>query len=124
MSFEPVTVNIQRKTVTEDAGGGETYVLNNVYTNLTVTVHYPNKDSVDRHERADTRTAVGAGTFTRSDRVVFLEPWDGSVQVQVNDLVKPVPSVSWLPISMGVVAVRPYYDGPIGELQLDVEDVS
>src|SRR5690349_13677227 len=122
MSLVPLTVNIERRTPIEDAGGGETFTTATVYTGLTVTIGYPDKSAVNRDEIPTThRTDVGPGNFTRSDRVLFLDPWDGTVGVQVNDVVRPQPPIVWLPVTMNVVAVRPYYEqGGAGELQLDL----
>ena len=88
-----------------------------------MTAHFPDKDSVAREE-IGSGPASGPGTMTRSDRVLFLDPWDGSQLVRVDDLAVPNPAVAWLPASMRVVGVRPYEDGPNGELQLDCEDIS
>ncbi len=125
MSLVLITVNVERKTVTEDAGGGESFATSTVYNGLTVTIGYPDKSAVMRDEIPTThRTDVGPGNFTRSDRVLFLDPWDGTVMAQVNDVIRPQPPITWLPVTMNVVAVRPYYDeGGGGELQLDLEDV-
>lgn len=122
MSFTAVTIDIKRPSVTEDAGGGETRTLTTVYSGLSMTAHYPDKDSVMREETG-AGAASGPGTLTRSDRVLFLDPWDGTQVVRVDDLAIPNPAVAWLPASMRVVAVRAYEDGAFGELQLDVEDV-
>jgi hypothetical protein len=123
MSFTPVTIDIRRPTVTEDAGGGEARTYSTVYGGLAMTAHFPDKDSLYREETG-AGASSGPGTLTRSDRVLFMDPWDGSQSVRVDDLAVPNPVVAWLPASMRVVGVRPYEDGAMGELQLDVEDVN
>lgn len=122
MSFNPITVNIERPVVTEDAGGGETRTYSTVYSALSMTAHYPSLNAVAREE-VGAGPSSGPGTMTRSDRVLFLDPWTGAQVVRVDDVAVPSPSVAWLPARMRVVAVRPYEDGALGELQLDVEDV-
>ncbi len=126
MSLNAVSVNITRPTVTEDDGGGETTVYNTVYSGLSVTIGYPDKSAVERYETSGSRDfgTLGPGSLTRSDRVVFLDPWDGSVDIRVADRVVLVTPQTAMPAFMDVVAVRPYEDGPNGELQLDVDDVS
>lgn len=121
MSFTPITVSIERPVVTEDAGGGETRTYTTVYSGLSMTAHFQDKDSVYREETGNGASS-GPGTLTRTDRVLMLDPWVGTEVVLVDDVV--VSSVAWLPARMRVVAVRPYEDGAFGELQLDVEDVS
>ncbi len=122
MSFTPVTIDIKRSTTVEDEGGGETAPETTVYSGLSMTAHFPDKDSLYREETGS-GAASGPGTLTRSDRVLFLDPWDGTQVIRVNDIAVPNPAVSSLPARMRVVGVRPYEDGSLGELQLDVEDV-
>jgi hypothetical protein len=123
MSFTPITVNIERPVVTEDAGGGETRTYSTVYSGLPMTAHYPSKDALAREETG-AGPSSGPGVMTRSDRVLFLDPWSGAQAIQVDDVAVPTPAVAWLPARLRVVGVRPYEDGAFGELQLDVEDVS
>jgi hypothetical protein len=120
MSFTPVTFSIERTVDTEDAGGGETPVPFTVYPALVMTAHYPDMDAVNREETG-AGPASGPGTLTRSDRVLFLDPWSGTEAIRVDDVA--VSNVAWLPNRLRVVAVRPYEDGAFGELQLDCEDV-
>lgn len=122
MSFTPVTIDIKRIEPVQDDGGGETAPETTVYSGLSMTAHFPDKDSVTREE-IGAGASSGPGAMTRADRVLFLDPWDGTQVVSVNDLAVPNPAVAWLPARMKVVAVRPYEDGAFGELQLDVEDV-
>lgn len=131
MSLNPITVDVVRDEVTEDEGGGEDTAPVPVLTGLTVTISYPDKSALMRYERGAGPTS-GPGPLTRSDRVVFYEPWDGSVLIdgdtdiqQMTDArIVPNPPVSWLPAAMNVVGVRGYEDGSRGQLQLDVEDVT
>lgn len=123
MSLDTLTVDIQRDTATVTSYGGESYTSVTIYSGLAVTINYPNLNAVSRHE-TPSGNILGAGPRTKSDRVVFLDPWDGSVFIRVNDRVVPNPTRNELPSAFKVVAVRPYYDdGGAGELQLDVEDV-
>lgn len=122
MSFTAITVNIERPVITQDAGGGETRTYSTVYSGLSMTVHFPDKDSLTREETGSGASS-GPGTLTRSDRVLFLDPWAGTQVIRVDDVVVPSPAVAWLPARLRVVGVRPYEDGAFGELQLDVEDV-
>lgn len=121
MSLEFITFDVWRTVNQSDSGGGEIDIPNVLYAGLRGAFTYVDLSSVLREE-SGAGAASGPGTLTRSNRVVFLEPWDGSVQVHVDDYVKPNPSVVWLPESMRVVGVRGYPDDA-GELQLDVEDV-
>jgi hypothetical protein len=123
MSFTAITVNIERPVVTEDAGGGETRAYSTVYSGLAMTAHYPDKEAVMREETG-AGPSSGPGVMTRSDRVLFLDPWSGAQTILVDDVAVPAPAVAWLPARMRVVGVRPYEDGSFGELQLDCEDVS
>lgn len=124
MSFTPVTIDIKRTVPTEDAGGGEIAgVPGTVYSGLVFTAHYPDRDAVAREETG-AGASSGPGVLTRSDRVLFLDPWDGAQVVRVDDLAVPNPAVAWLPSQMRVVGVRAYADEVAGELQLDVEDIS
>lgn len=113
MSLEPITVDIQRDVITADAFGGETAVSSTVYSGLSVTIGYPSKNAVQRFEPQP-------GAQTKSDRVVFLDDWDGTVALLVNDRVVPNPAIATLPASFNVIAVRPYD----GQVQWDVEDVA
>lgn len=122
MSLNPLTVDILSDAVTEDDGGGEAVTPATIHSGLSVTISYPDKSSVNRFETAGGNTQ-GPGPLTKSERVVFIDPWDGTVLIERNDRVVPNPAVSWLPSELNVVAVRPYEDGSAGELQLDVEDV-
>lgn len=123
MSLNTITCDIKRDTVTADDGGGETAVAATIHALVEMTISYPNKSAVNRHELAGS-PGSGPGPLTRSDRVAFIEPWDTSLTVLVNDEVVPNPTLDYLPASMKVVAVRPYEDGAEGELQLDLEDVA
>src|SRR5512138_2643853 len=123
MSLLSVTVDIQRDTATATAGGGETLTTATPYTSLSCTIGYPDKSSVYRNETSG-RGTMGPGTRTRSDRVAYFDPWDGTTPtISINDRVVPNPAKAWLPTSMKVVAVRPYFDYASGELQLDLEDL-
>ena len=119
MSLVPFTADIKRDTMTATAGGGETAVSSTVYSGLNVTANFPDKNSVSRRESARGQNQ-GPGPLTRSDRVIVLDPWDGTVVIRVNDRVVPNPAKAELPTAWKVVGVRPYE----GELQLDCEDVS
>ncbi len=116
MSMEPITVDVERDTWTRDASGGRTAVSATVYSGLSVTISRPDKSS-------DTRFESTPGVQTKVDRVVFLEPWDGSVLIEVNDRIVPNPAISYLPAHFNVLFPRPYPDDG-GQLQLDVEDVN
>lgn len=118
MSLEPFTVDIVRDTATETAGGGETQVTSTVYTGLSVTVNYPSPRDVTRVEGG--RQTAGPGPLTRSQRVMILDPWDGTKLIRVNDRAVPNPTKAELPTAFKVVGVRPYED----LLELDVEDIS
>jgi hypothetical protein len=122
MSLQPITLDIERSIVTEDDGGGEAVSPNIIYAGLNGTVSFPDLDAVTREETG-AGPSSGPGTFTRSDRVVFIDPWDGTIQIEVSDVVKPNPTVNWLPAGMKVIAVREYPDDD-GQVQLDVEDVN
>jgi hypothetical protein len=122
MSLVAQTIDIWRSQTQSDAWGGETEIPALLFSGIETTISFPDKDPLATHDTGG-GTQQGPGPLTRADRVVFIDPWDGSWNVLVADHVKPNPPVDWLPAQMNVIGVRPYYDGSAGELQLDVEDV-
>ncbi len=120
MSLIQFTADVQRDTMTADSYGGETAVSSTIYSGLTVTANYRTPvRAVNRFESAPGNT-IGPGPLTDSRRIIFLDPWDGTQVIRVNDRFVPNPAKAELPTHFNVIGVRPYE----GEAQYDVEDVS
>lgn len=125
MSLELITIDVQRATVSPDDYGGEALTWAAVYSGKQVTIGFYSPRGVDRFELVkDTRSAEGPGSRNSNKRVMYLEPWDTSVVVYLNDRIVPNPALTYLPAAFNVVGVRPYYEPSGGELQLDIEDIS